>query len=68
MSTCVGEEEEMAGSGEHPPGEIEGKQSRNPERMEAPGDPERPPERKLAESKLDPVTERFRGCGWCSGN
>lgn len=31
----MGEEEEMAGSGEHPPGEIEGKQSRNPDRMEA---------------------------------
>lgn len=64
----MGEEEEMAGSGEHTPGEIEGKQSQNPERVEAQGDPERPLERTLSESKLDPVTERFRGCGWCSGN
>lgn len=40
----------MAGPGEHPSGGIEGKQSRNPDRTEAQGDPERPQERRTSES------------------
>lgn len=47
----MGEEKnETAGPGKHPSGETEGKQSRNPDRMEAQGDPKRPPDRRLSES------------------
>ena len=41
----------MTGPGEHPFGETEGKQRRNPDRTEAQGHPERPQERRISESR-----------------